>query len=196
MISNPENRDKTRFHHQSPVTLENEQLGVLRGARMFNYSDFGLYIEADHRLEPDTEFLIGIINSPFSSEPGKHESYRGIIKWRKPLKRSIFFYGYGVELLTGGARENIPNLYDGSRKHPRIECAIPLKYEFDSRIYQGTTDNVSSGGVFIKTRNLIAVGEKVTVYIPAKKLRKIKRLQGRVAWSNRTGFGVKFERSL
>jgi len=51
MISNPENRDKTRFDYESPVTLENNQIGVLRGARMFNYSDFGLYLESDYRLE-------------------------------------------------------------------------------------------------------------------------------------------------
>jgi hypothetical protein len=194
MIINPENREKARFQHQSPVTLENEQTGVLRGARMFNYSDYGLYLETDHRLEPETELRIGIINSPFCSEPGRHESFRGIIKWRRHLNRSIFFYGYGVELLAENAPENVPYRHDNLRKHPRIKCAIPLKYEFDSRTYRGTAENVSRSGVFINTRDLVAAGETLTVFIPAKKIRKIKRLQGRVAWSNRTGFGVRFER--
>jgi PilZ domain len=196
MISNPENRDKTRFNHNSPVTLENDQLGVLRGARMFNYSDCGLYVEADFRLEPETEVRVGIINSPFASQPDRHESYRGIIKWRRPLKRSAFYYGYGVELLEESVPAKNQDPSYGSRVHPRIECAIPLKYEFDGRTYEGITENVSSGGVFIKTRNLVAVGNPVTVYIPVKKKGKIKRLQGKVTWSNRMGFGVKFERSV
>jgi hypothetical protein len=196
MISNSENRDKTRFDHKSPVTLENDQIGVLRGARMFNYSDFGLYIEADFRLEPETEVRIGITNSPFASEPDRYESYRGIIKWRRPLKRSAFYYGYGVELLEESIPAKDQDQYFGSREHPRIDCAIPLKYEFDNRTYEGITENVSSGGVFIKTRDLVAVGQQVTVYIPVKKKGKIKRLQGRVTWSNRMGFGVKFERSM
>jgi hypothetical protein len=196
MISNPENRDKTRFNHNAPVTLENDQLGVLRGARMYNYSDCGLYIEADFRLEPETEVRIGITNSPFSSQPDRQESHRGIIKWRRPLKRSAFYYGYGVELLEESLPANSQDPYHGSREHPRIECAIPLKYEFDSRTFEGITENVSSGGVFIKTQNLVAVGNQVTVYIPVKKKGKIKRLQGRVTWSNRMGFGVKFERSI
>jgi len=161
---------------------------------MFNYSDDGLYLESDHRLEPGTIFRIGIFNSPFSSEPGRHASYRGIIKWRRPLKGSFYFYGYGVALLAEHGRENGPNRHDQLRKHPRSKCAIPLKYEFGSRTYRGTAENVSSSGVFIKTRDPIAAGAKLTVLIPAKKVRKIKRLQGRVAWSNRSGFGVKFER--
>jgi len=192
MISNLENRNKTRFDHKSPVTVENDQIGVLRGGRMFNYSDFGLYIEADYRLEPETEVQIGISNSPFASEPDKYESYRGIVKWRKPLKRSVYSYGYGIKLFEESARDSAQSRYEGSRDHPRIECAIPLTYEFDRRTYEGISENVSSGGVFIKTRDLVPVGQQVTVFIPAKKKGKIKKLNGRVAWSNRMGFGVKF----
>jgi hypothetical protein len=192
MISNPENRLKTRFNHQSPVTLENKNIGVLRGGRMFNYSDFGLYIEADYLLEPETEVQIGINNSPFAAEPDIFESFRGIIRWRKSLKRSVYNYGYGVEFLEDGASDEESSQSLGSREHPRIECTIPITYEFNNRTYEGQTENVSNGGVFVKTRNLVAVGERVTVYIPVKKKGKIKRLNGRVAWSNRAGFGVKF----
>jgi hypothetical protein len=195
MISNPENRNKTRFDHESPVTLENNQIGVLRGARMYNYSDFGVYFEADYRLEPETELRIGITNSPFASEPDKYESYRGIIKWRKLLKRSAHYYGYGMQLLEENTRNEDQSQFHGSREHSRIECAIPIKYEYDSRTYEGTAVDVSSGGVFIKTPDLVAVGQPVTVYIAVKKKVKIKKLNGRVTWSNRTGFGVKFGRS-
>jgi len=196
MNSNPENRDKTRFDHESAVTLENIKIGVQRNARMFNYSDCGLYIEADHLLEPKTEIRIGITNSPFSAEPDKFENYRGVIRWRKLLKRSAYYYGYGVEIIE---QKDIPSKsqdpYHGSRQHPRVDYAIPVKFESDSQTYEGTTENVSSGGVFIKTPDPIAVGQKVIIDIPLKNKGKIKRLTGQVTWSTRHGFGAKFIRS-
>ena len=196
MESNPENRDKTRFDHESAVTLENDKIGIQRSARMYNYSYRGLYIEADHLLEPETEIRIGISNSPFASEPDKYENFHAIIKWRKPLKRSVFNYGYGIAIMEEGAAPRTdPNQYHGSRRHPRIEHAIPVKYESDRQVYEGTTENVSSGGVFIKTMDPIAVGQTVTIDIPLTKKGKIKRLSGKVVWSTRKGFGVKFVRS-
>jgi len=196
MNSNPENRDKTRFDHESAITLENDKIGVQRSARMYNFSDHGLYIEANHLLDPETEIYIGITNSPFALEPDKFENYRGIIRWRKPLKRSVYSYGYGIEIIE---KESIPqndrDQYQGSREHPRIEYTLPVKYESDGQFYEGTTENVSSGGVFIKTLDPIAVGQKVTIDIPIKKKGKIKRISGKVTWSTRKGFGVKFIRS-
>lgn len=196
MNSNPENRDKTRFDHESAVTLQNEEIGVQRNARMYNYSDCGLYIETDHLLEPETEIRVGITNSPFASEPDKYENYRGVIRWRKLLKRSAFFYSYGVELIEEEtSQENDQDPDHGSRLHSRIEHVIPVKYEFDSQTYEGTTENVSSGGVFIKTRDPVAIGQEVTIDIPIMKKGKIKRFTGKVTRSTLKGFGVKFIRS-
>ena len=196
MVSNPENRDKTRFSHKSPVTLENSEMGILRGARMYNYSDMGLYIEADYRLEPQIEVRVEITNSPFASEPYMQESYRGIIKWRKPLKRSVYHYGYGMELLKDSSPAEDPSVFDGLRAHPRLRCSIGLKFDFDGRTYDGIAENVSNSGAYIKTLEPAAIGQPITVYIPAKKTGKIKKLNGRVAWSNLVGMGVKFERSI
>ena len=196
MVSNPENRDKTRFSHKSSVTLENSEMGILRGARMYNYSDMGLYIEADYRLEPHTEVRVEITNSPFAPEPYMQENYSGIIKWRKPLKRSAYHFGYGIELLKDSNQAEDPNAFDGSREHPRLRCSIGMKFDFDGRIYDGIAENVSNSGVYIKTHETAAVGQPITVYIPAKKSGKIKKLNGRVAWSNLAGMGVKFERSI
>ena len=64
MDSNPEKRDKTRFEHVSKVTLENSDIADQGNARMFNYSDHGLYFEADFMLQPETEIRIGISDSP------------------------------------------------------------------------------------------------------------------------------------
>ena len=196
MNSNLENRNKARFDHESVVTLENNTIGIQRSARMYNYSDFGLYIETDHLLEPEAEIRIGVANSPFSIEPDEYERFRSVIRWRKLLKRSAFYYGYGIKIIE---KENFGNKnedqYAGSRQYPRVDYAIPVKYQYDNQTYEGTTEDVSSGGVFIKTRDPVAVGQKVTIDIPLKKKRTIKRFTGKVTWSTRSGFGAQFVRS-
>ena len=195
MESNPERRDKTRFEHECKVTLESSEIGIQRSCAMYNFNDDGLYIEADTRLEPDTEIRVGIKNSPFASEPDKFESYRGIIKWRKSLKQSSYYYGYGVELLKDDAERQIQDQFQWSRENTRKAVAIPVKFDHENRTYEGTTENVSSTGISVKSKEPVMVGQQVTVHIPVKKKGKIVSLQGKVLWSNREGFGVKFLRS-
>ena len=192
MESNPERRDKTRFEHQCKITLENSEIGVQRSCMMFNFNEYGLYIEADTRLEPETEIRIGISNSPFASEPDKFESYRGIIKWRKALKQSSYYYGYGVELIRNDAEADDQDQFQWSRGNQRKALTIPVKFEYDSRTYEGTTENVSTDGVSVKSKEPVMVGQPITIEIPLKKKGKIARLHGKVSWSNRQGFGVKF----
>jgi len=196
MNLNLENRDKARFEHEAAVTIENKEAGVQRGARMYNYSGNGLYIEADYRLEPETEIRIGIVNSPFAADPDEYDTIRGKIMWRKTLKHSVYYYGYGIKIFgTESAGHNNEDLNVGSRQHPRVNYIISVKYEFDNQTYEGTTKNVSTGGVFIRTRDPVAVGQTVRIDVPLKKKGKIKRLSGKVTWSTRNGFGVQFIRS-
>ena len=192
MESNPERRDKTRFVHECKITLENSETGVQRSCMMYNFNNYGLYIEADTRLEPETEIRIGINNSPFASEPDKFESYRGIIKWRKALKQSSYYYGYGVELINDDAEDEDRDQYQWSRENPRKALTIPVKFEYENHTYKGTTENVSTDGVSVKSKDPVMVGQAITIEIPLKKKGKIARLHGKVSWSNRQGFGVKF----
>lgn len=195
MESNPERRDRTRFEHECKITLENSNIGILRNCAMYNFNNNGLYIEADTQLEPETELRIGIKNSPFAAEPDKFESYRGIIKWRKELKRSSYYFGYGVELIKDDAEKQNQDHFQWSRENARKAVSIPIKFEYQNLTYEGTTENVSSDGISIKTKHPAMVGQQITVQIPLKKKDKIARLQGKVSWSNRDGFGVKFLRS-
>ena len=195
MNSNAENRDKTRFAHESKVTLESREIGFRRDARMYNFSDFGIYFESDYRLQPESEIFIGISDSPFAAEPDQYERYRGIVKWRKTLKRSSYYYGYGVELVEEASETPRSRRFDGTREHPRKDAAIPVKFEFDNQIHEGLTENVSSGGAFIKTDYPMSIGQMVKLEIPLKKRRKFARLTGRVTRTNIRGFGVKFVKS-
>ena len=99
MSSNPEQRDKTRFTYEAPISLENNEIGLLHGARMFNFSAEGLYFESDYLFQPGTQLFIGINNSPYANDADVYECYCAEIKWRKSLKNSAYYYGYGAKYL-------------------------------------------------------------------------------------------------
>ncbi len=196
MNSNPENRDHTRFDYQAPIVLEDAKFGVLQGARMFNYSDFGLYFETDHFLAPGSDIYIGIPNSPYTPDPDVYERYHAVIKWRRPLKKSSFYYGYGVRFLETDPLDRPIERGIESRKNPRKPCSLYVKYAVGRKIYPGEVKNISLGGLFIKTneKDGLDVGTTLQLAIPNRKKGNVIQRYARVIWSNRSGFGVEFQR--
>jgi hypothetical protein len=196
MNSNPEKRDHTRFDYQAPIVLEDAKFGVLQGARMFNYSDFGLYFETDHFLAPGTDIYIGIPNSPYAPDPDIYERYHAIIKWRRPLKKSSFYYGYGIRFLETDPLDRPVERGIESRKNQRKPCSLYVKYAVGRKVYPGEVKNISVGGLFLKTNEKrgLEVGTAVQLAIPNRKKGNVIRRYARVIWSNRNGFGVEFQR--
>ena len=196
MSSNPEKRDNTRFDYQAPIVLEDAKFGILQGARMFNYSDFGLYFETDHFLAPGTDIYVGIPNSPYSPDPDVYERYHAIIKWRKPLKRSSCYYGYGVRFLETDPLDRPIERGIESRKYPRKACNLNVNYAIQKQIFPGEVSNISLGGVFLKTEggDGLDVGQRFRLAILNKKKGNVIKRDARVIWSNRSGFGVEFQR--
>ena len=196
MSSNPEKRDNTRFDYQAPIVLEDAKFGILQGARMFNYSDFGLYFETDHFLAPGTDIYVGIPNSPYSPDPDVYERYHALIKWRKPLKKSSFYYGYGVRFLETDPLDRPVERGIESRKYPRKPCSLDVKYAVQKQIFPGEINNISLGGVFLKTsqNDGLDVGQRFRLAILNRKKGNVIKRDARVIWSNRGGFGVEFQR--
>jgi len=197
MNSNPEKRDNTRFDYQAPIVLEDAKFGILQGARMFNYSDFGLYFETDHFLAPGTDIYIGIPNSPYTPDPDVYERYHAEIKWRKPLKESSFYYGYGARFLQMDPLDRPIERGIESRKHPRKQCALYVKYAVQRKIFPGEVKNISPSGVFLKTNENdgLDVGQQFRLAIPNRKKGNVIKRHARVIWSSRNGFGVEFQRN-
>ena len=196
MNSNPEQRDNTRFDYQAPIVLEDAKFGILQGARMFNYSDFGLYFETDHFLAPGTDIYIGIPDSPYTPDSNIYERYHAIIKWRKPLKESSFYYGYGVRFLDADPLQRPIKRGIESRRYPRKACSLYIKYAVQRKIYPGEIKNISLGGVFLKTNENdgLDVGQQLRLAIPNRKKGSVIKRQARVTWSNSSGYGVEFLR--
>ena len=198
MSSNPEKRDNTRFDYQAPIVLEDAKFGVLQGARMFNYSDFGLYFETDHFLAPGTDIYVGIPNSPYAPDPDIYERYHTVIKWRKPLKKSSFYYGYGVRFLETDPLDRPIERGIESRKHPRKLCSLDVKYAVQNQIFPGIIKNISLGGVFLGSNQNdgLEVGQRFKLAILNRKRGKVIRRDARVIWSNRRGYGAEFQQRV
>jgi hypothetical protein len=163
---------------------------------MFNYSDFGLYFETDHFLAPGTDIYIGIPNSPYTPDSDIYERYHAVIKWRKPLKESSFYYGYGARFLDADPLDRPIRRGVESRRYPRKACSLYVKYAVQRKIYPGEIKNISLGGVFLKTNENdgLDVGQQLKLAIPNRKKGRVIKRHARVTWSGSSGFGVEFLR--
>jgi len=198
MSSNPEKRDNTRFDYQAPIVLEDAKFGVLQGARMFNYSDFGLYFETDHFLAPGTDIYVGIPNSPYAPDPDIYERYHTVIRWRKPLKKSSFYYGYGVRFLKTDPLDRPIERGIESRKHPRKLCSLDVKYAAQNQVFPGVLRNISLGGIFLGSNQngSLAVGQRFKLAILNRKRGKVIKRNAKVIWTNRSGYGAAFQQPV
>jgi len=195
MVEKPENRDNARFGHKSPVTIENLKAGIIYQARMLNYSKYGLYFETDSLLRLGEEVFIGIEYSPYSEFRDTYECLRAKIMWRRELPTSHFKYGYGVRYSIDYAKQRAKNsnlkIVEDQRKHPRRPYSKPILYSVKDQLIKGLAKDISPAGVFIEADHVLHSGQMVSLAVPLKKA-KTARIKGRVVWSSRDGFAVKF----
>ncbi len=190
-----ENRNSTRINHTSSLQLKDLQSGKIHKAKMFNYSREGVYLESDSVLNPGMQVYIGIQNSPYASLPDVSEYHRAEIIWRRKLKRSFYRFGYGVKL---GSLDNKQNLKSNDtkkirnlRNHPRKLYKQTTMFSTENGIFEGTTKNISSCGVFIMSKKPFEVGQILTLALQYENGENVK-IKGQIAWTNDEGFGLKF----
>ena len=82
------------------------------------------------------------------------------------------------------------------REDPRIACTIPVDYSVEGRAFKDFIEDISAGGLFIKTQATLAKGQKITLTFLLPDRKKSVRIDGTIARSNATGIGVKFEKNL
>jgi Tfp pilus assembly protein PilZ len=196
MMDNTENRKKVRFSHISSLQVKELRSGQIYEARMFNYSDNGIYFESDVVFQKGDKIYIGIQNSPYPNSPCDLNYYKGEVKWRKNLKRSFFSYGYGVQLLSDSQNQSLKsdpaNSTKDSRRHLRKPFSRTVQFENHKGIFEGSTKNISVSGVFIATEEKLKVGQVIELKLPIKG--KTAKIIGKIAWLNEEGFGLKFKK--
>ena len=195
MTKDIENRKKARIDLFAFLKVIELKDGYIHKARMFNFSEDGIYLESDSLLSTGTLIFVIVEDSPFASTYGVLKFYRARIIWRKKLKDYFFRYGYGIQFMT---LTQIQDLYTENilknrdlRKHPRNSFVRSLRISTISGIFKGTTKNISPTGVFIASENVIEPGQITKMVLPLKNGKEAK-ITGRVVWANKEGFGVKF----
>jgi Tfp pilus assembly protein PilZ len=196
---NQEKRNNVRLDEYRPISVKDLKAGIFHKVTMINSSKNGMYFETDSILQIGAEIFLGIENSSCVSFADEHECKRAEIIWRKKLKKSFYNYGYGVKFISadntkeqkcGNQTEKID-----SRKHQRKPYSKSVIFAVDNQILEGTSENISLSGIFIKTKDKFRVGQTVILSLPSKTKKRLK-IKGEVAWSNHEGFGVKFLKNL
>jgi Tfp pilus assembly protein PilZ len=199
IAQNHEKRKNVRLDEYRPISVEDLKAGIFHKATMLNCSKNGMYFETDSILQPGAEIYLGIEKSSHVSFVDEFECKLAEIIWRKKLKKSFYNYGYGAkfisadntkELKSGNQREGID-----SRKHPRKPYSKSVLYAANNQILEGTSQNISLSGIFIKTKEKLSVGQKVILSLPSK-IKKRLKIRGEVVWSTHEGFGVKFLKKM
>jgi hypothetical protein len=75
------------------------------------------------------------------------------------------------------------------RIEKRHACSEPIFFATQNQLYEGQLKDYSRNGLFIKTREVLSVGEMITVVDPHPDGADKKR-QGQILWKNQEGFGV------
>lgn len=76
------------------------------------------------------------------------------------------------------------------RKHPRKSYLQATMFSTQKGIFEGSTKNISSSGVFIMSKKAFEVGQILTLALQYKDGKNVK-IKGLIVWTNDEGFGVK-----
>ena len=92
-------RSSARFNHEAPIMHENHNNGIFYLAKMYNYSNDGMYFETILNHYPGEEIFIDFDNLPHTSRTDVLEGFRAQVVWCKKVagKKNTKKYGVGVK---------------------------------------------------------------------------------------------------
>ena len=102
-------RASKRFNHETPLVIENCDLGTCSYGRMYNYSQGGIYFESDTPYQAGTRVRIDIEKSKIGLDA---DHYFAEVKWCGEISAAVVLYDYG----TGAEFDPKMNPTTGNRK--------------------------------------------------------------------------------
>ena len=202
-----DSRKSDRYLHSSKVILKDSELGSSFRGELFNFSDEGFYFETDEFMSAGTDIYIGLLNSPYSRRPNTYDCRRISVKWCKRLIDSGYKYGYGAEqiqinryvsekvsMVKGGRQNKISRVDDNGRrcrKHDRKSFIASVYFVSENQYYRGIIENMSRGGFFIRTREVLHRGQLLSLTIPGTRFNDGTMIKAEVVRVQRGGIGVR-----
>jgi len=80
----------------------------------------------------------------------------------------------------------------GKRKTDRRYIKISVDYSVKDKVYSDTIENISSGGVFIRTTRPLQVGDSITMVASIPSIEGNIKLKGKIIRRTEEGVGVEF----
>jgi len=80
----------------------------------------------------------------------------------------------------------------GERAHPRKLCSLSVCYDDVDSSHKGVMQNISLGGGFIETNDLVSIGQEIFLTIPSTNNKNFYRIKGEVVRLDQDGLAIKF----
>ena len=82
---------------------------------------------------------------------------------------------------------------EGDRKNVRISCLISVDYADSDRVFKDYIQDISTGGVFIKTREAFSIGEEIVLSMSLAGEGNAFKIPAEVVRKAEDGIGVRFK---
>ena len=82
---------------------------------------------------------------------------------------------------------------EGDRKNVRISCLISVDYADSERIFKDYIEDISAGGVFIKTKESFSIGEEIVLSMSLSGEGNAFKIPAQVVRKAPDGIGVRFK---
>jgi uncharacterized protein (TIGR02266 family) len=160
----------------------------------------GVFVPGHLNLEAGTEVLLELV---FVAEQRTMRS-RGVVRWKRTRSAKNLDAGVGIEFLPHERRTrdlildfaNGRNIHVVQPRARRLPVRLTVQYATESIMLTDLTDDISEGGLFILSDELLPVGTRLNLKLkPPGQLFSI-QVKGEVAWrqgEGRRGFGVRFQ---
>lgn len=200
------------------MRLERQAAGkrLERLVGMTDYKNGGLRFESEASITPGTIVLVGTEERPGNDElrAGALRAlacHRVRIQGCTPRKSGGCRYGFDGQHLAsprlgerdgagcGAAAADKAESEQPSRERRKYVRAPHYRFVYflcNEKYYEGVTKDISSGGLFVRTRGALKVGMRLYLSIPGNPFEKERTIEAEVVRVETGGIGVKIHRVL
>ena len=100
-----------------------------------------------------------------------------------------------LETLLGQLEKEVPekSTDESERKHVRVDCFVSVDYTDSERVFKDYIEDISTSGVFIKTRESFSVGEEIVLSMSLSREGSAFKIPATVVRAASDGIGVRFK---
>lgn len=100
-----------------------------------------------------------------------------------------------LKTLLGQLEKEVPEKSTGEseRRHVRVDCFVSVDYTDSERVFKDYIEDISTSGVFIKTREAFSVGEEIVLSMSISRDGSAFKIPATVVRAAADGIGVRFK---